>query len=380
MTHPDDLASSRTDEAVLKLVRAAGDSSRAELAAATGIAQSTINQAVSRLLGRGLLRQITTSPKGAGSGSGRPATRLALARSSGVTAAIDFGHNHVRVAVADARDGFSAERELLIDVDLRGTEAMETAATLLRELLSEAGKEMPPALVVGIPGPVDSRTGLVWSPTILSSWIGMAPAATLGELLGTSIRIENDAFLGAYGELRHGVGRWAGTFLYVKVSNGVGASLVIDGKPFRGVSGLSGEIGHIALPNRTEVCRCGNRGCLEAVVSVGAVTAQIALTRQDPSIDPFTETRPGSPSYRVFEESGRILGRVLAACCDLLNPNAVVLGGELGANSPAFVDGVRASIERHAQPAVAGALRVLAAETGGRAEIVGAMALAEVTA
>lgn len=103
--------------------------------------------------------------------------------------------------------------------------------------------------------------------------------------------------------------------LYIKASHGIGAGLVIDGKPYTGATGLAGEIGHTHLSGRTELCRCGNRGCLEAVVSVQSLLEQVAHTR--PNVDPDSITLnvlDDTITHRILNEAGRTLGGVLWPC------------------------------------------------------------------
>ena len=152
---------------------------------------------------------------------------------------------------------------------------------------------------------------------------------------------------------------------------------VLGGAPYKGATGLAGEIGHTQLPGHTELCRCGNRGCLEAVVSVRSVREQIAHTHpgietSSVAIDQFDD----AIAERILNEAGRTLGRPLADMCNLLNPSALIIGGELGAAGRALIDGVEASVRRHAQPATAAAIEILAAELGVRAELTGALQLA----
>ncbi len=234
-------------------------------------------------------------------------------------------------------------------------------------------------VAAGIPGPLDRRTGLVRSATILSGWVGLAPAAELERRLGLPVRAENDAFLGAYGELKRGAGRDIGDFVYVKVSHGIGASPVIGGEPYPGAIGLAGEIGHTQLTGRTEQCRCGNRGCLEAVISVDTIRSQIAHTHpgSDLDVDTISLTSFEDPvTDRILSEAGWMLGEVLSDVCNLLNPNALVLGGELGTAGPSLIEGVVSSIRRHAQPATADAVDVLPAQLGTAAELTGALEMA----
>lgn len=367
----------RTRDDLLGLIRSSGGTTRPELVAVTKMSRSTVNQAVGRLLDEGRVYETVQQEKGPGSGSGRPATRLVATTSSSPVAGIDFGHNHVRVAVADERGVLLGQASREIDVDLRAFEALDLAAEMLAGIVRDSGLEAVGSVVAGIPGPLDARTGRVRSPTILSSWVELAPRDELQRRLGVPVRVENDAVLGAYGELRRGAGRGHANFLYVKASHGIGAGLVIGGQPYMGATGIAGEIGHINLPGRIESCRCGNRGCLEAVISVESLRDQIALTHpawERSSIDLSAEA--DEVTTRILNESGRTLGRVLAQLCDLLNPDALIVGGELGALGAPLLEGVRSSISRYSQPAIAAAITVSAAELGERAELEGALELA----
>lgn len=360
---------------MLRLIRAGQGVTRAELARSTGLSRSAVQAIVSGLLAASQVSELEVEEKGPGTGSGRPGTLLVAIGDP--VAGIDFGHNHLHVAIADSFGRLIGDRRVEIDVDLAAEEAMNTAAELLSTLRAEHDVTRLQAVAAGIPGPVDLASGLVQSPTILSGWVGLSPATELGRRIGVPVRIENDAALGALGELYGGAGRDHRDFLYVKASNGIGASLVLGGDLYRGGTGLAGEIGHTHLGGRTELCRCGNRGCLEAVVSVAAVIDQIAHTHPggDPAAvtlqsfaDPITE--------RILHESGRILGQVVSDLCNLVNPTAVIIGGELGAAGEAFVQGAEQAIRRYAQPATSAALVVRAAELGNRAELHGALALA----
>jgi predicted NBD/HSP70 family sugar kinase len=367
----------RTREELFELIRARGEVTRAELASVTGFSRSTINQSIGRLFADGRITEVDSTGTGPGSGRGRPATRLRAVASGAGVAGIDFGHSHVHVAVADALGSTIGSEAVSLDVDMRATDAIDIAATLLAELCAAHSIGELARVVAGIPGPLDQATGLVRSPTILSGWVGLAPASELQERIGIPVHVENDALLGAYGELHRGAGRGYDNFLYVKVSHGLGAGVVIGGELYRGGTGLAGEIGHTMLPGHSELCRCGNKGCLETVVSVQTVRDQIAHTR--PGTDPrsIDLTRVDDASgARILDTAGRTLGRVLADLSNLLNPQALIIGGELGSADGPLIDGVRASINLHAQPATADAMDILPAALGTRAELTGALQLA----
>ncbi|MCC6495266.1 MAG: ROK family protein [Propionibacteriaceae bacterium] len=367
----------RTREDIYQLIRGSQNLTRSTLVELTGLSSSTVGHAVAKLLADGRIAESQARAKGPGSGSGRPATILNAVSTGSPTGAIDFGHSHIRVALGDDMGNVVDEVTVRLNVDRMSGEGIELACEHLEQLRSAHGTGQLSSVVAGIPGPVDVVTGLVCSPTILSSWVGLAPARELAKRLGVPVLAENDALLGAYGELHRGAGRHHQDFVYVKASHGVGAGLVIKGQTYKGATGLAGEIGHTALAGRSELCRCGNRGCLEAVISMQSIREQIAHTHPhlDPSqISPATLDDP--ITARILNEAGRTLGKVLADLCNLLNPTALIIGGELGASGPALIDGVRASVNRFAQPATAAAIEVMPAALGRRAELVGALQLA----
>lgn len=367
----------RTREDLYNLICAHSNVTRPMLMEITSFSRSTVNHAVGQLLSDGRIVEAELVTKGRGSGSGRPATQLIAVASGDPVAAIDFGHNHIQVAVADALGQSLGEKFLRVDVDVLATRSMDLAAALIEDLRREHSLGRFASVVAGIPGPLDARTGLVRSPTILSSWVELAPAAELERRLGVAVHVENDAVLGAYGELHRGAGSGLSNFLYVKASHGIGASVIIAGQPYKGATGLAGEIGHTHLAGHTESCRCGNRGCLEAVISVQSIRDQIAHAH--PQVDPSSidlTAHPDEVTARILNEAGRTLGGVLASLCDLLNPEALIIGGELGAAAPQLIDGIAASIQRHSQPGTAASLRIVPAELGVRAELVGALEMA----
>jgi predicted NBD/HSP70 family sugar kinase len=228
------------------------------------------------------------------------------------------------------------------------------------------------AAAAGIPGPLNPATGTVQSPTILADWVDLDLRSALRARTGLNVSVDNDANLGAIGEQARGSGHSYRDFIYVKASNGIGACLVLGGAVYRGSGGMAGAIGHTQLDPEGLWCRCGNRGCLEALVSVDVVRRQLEPLGIDP-LDADDVTHP--VARKVFAESGRTVGRVLANLCNALNPQAVVLGGDLSLTGTAFVDGVRDSIERLAQPG-ASAVATVPARLGRRAELIGTLTAA----
>ena len=367
-------ARDQTRELLFEIIRSNRAVTRTDLVDATGLSRSTVNNAVTRLVEMGRVSETGIGVKGPGTGSGRAGNVLCAVAAGGHVAGIDFGHTHISVAIGDSLGSVVAETSAPFGVDLQAMEALDTAADLLRSLCAETGIDDVAEVTAGIPGPLDAATGLVCSPTILARWVGLDPAAELQRRLHAHVRTENDAFLGALGERLAGAGRAHTDFLYVKVSDGIGACPVLNGQPYRGSRGIAGELGHTPLPGRSEPCRCGRRGCLEAVVSSAVVREQIRVTHPD---DPAALTTAlqdldDPPIRRILDEAGRTLGGVLADLVSLLNPAALILGGELGTAGPSFVAGVRAEVDHRALAASAD-LEIRSAELGTRAELIGAV-------
>lgn len=364
----------RTRHTLITLIREAAPVTRGDLARLSGLSRSAVAAAVQLLVEDGLVTETPAST----AGPGRPASLLRPRLPDGALVGIDFGHQHVAVAIADARGHVLAERREQLDVDAHAAEALDTAVRLFGSELGAAGVERSTvrAVVAAIPGPLNARSGRVQSTTILSSWVDVAAASVLGERLGCEVHLGNDAELGALGELSFGAGRGVADLLYVKVSDGIGAGLVLGGRLYQGSTGIAGEIGHTQLDGAGDQCRCGQRGCLETMISSPVVHRRLAISGFDvPASAAGLEAVGRDPvGARVITEAGRHLGRVVADICNCLNPARVVLGGQLGTAGEPFVVGVRESVTRYAQPAISAAVEIRPAELGLRAELMGTVA------
>ncbi len=375
------LAQLRTSNlrAVTGLLGSGGPQSRADLARGSGLSRTTVSSLVSELLEAGLV--VETEDRGTPykGGSGRPPLLVALALRPGGVAGVDIGHGHVRVAVSDRSAQVLAEVETLTDADPHGAATLDIAADLVRRAATEAGIPAAELLTVGlcVPAPIDRRSARV-DHAILPGWNKLAPADELGRRLGVPVIVDNDANCGAMAEHQHGAGRGAADLLYVKLASGVGAGLVLGGRLHRGVAGLAGEIGHVLAREDGQVCRCGSRGCLETEVSTRRLLALLHPAYADElDLDGLLalDARGDTAVRRVLTDAGHTVGRVLAGLCTTLNPSMIVVGGSLG-TSPALVEAIRGGVDRYAHPEAAASVEVVPGHFGGRAEIMGALALA----
>jgi predicted NBD/HSP70 family sugar kinase len=361
-------------ERVVRAVRLAGSLTQAEIARSTGLSAATVSNIVRELRDTGTV-QVTSTSSG-----GRRARSVALSGDAGIVVGVDFGHSHLRVAVGNLAHQVLAEQSEPIDVDVSAEQGFDRAEQLVGRLVESTGIGAEKVLGVGlgVPGPIDMETGTLGSTAILPGWTGINPRQELAGRLGVPVQVDNDANLGALGELVWGGGRGVRDLAYIKVASGVGAGLVIDGRIYRGPGGTAGEIGHITLDESGPVCRCGNRGCLETFTAARYVLELLRGSHGDGLTVPRMVQlgREGDPGCRrVIGDVGRHIGMGVASLCNLLNPSRVVLGGDLAEAGELVLGPIRESVSRYAIPSAAQRLSVVPGALGARAEVLGALAL-----
>jgi predicted NBD/HSP70 family sugar kinase len=361
-------------ERVVRAVRLAGSLTQAEIARTTGLSAATVSNIVRELRDNGTV-QVTPTSSG-----GRRARSVALSGDAGIVVGVDFGHSHLRVAVGNLAHQVLAEQSEPIDVDASAAEGFDRAEQLVGRLVESTGIGRDKVLGVGlgVPGPIDVESGTLGSTAILPGWSGTNPRQELAGRLGVPVQVDNDANLGALGELVWGAGRGVRDLAYIKVASGVGAGLVVDGRIYRGPGGTAGEIGHITLDEAGPVCRCGNRGCLETFTAARYVLELLRGSHGDQLTIPKMVQlgREGDPGCRrVIGDVGRHIGMGVASLCNLLNPSRVVLGGDLAEAGELVLGPIRESVSRYAIPSAAQRLSVMPGALGARAEVLGALAL-----
>ncbi|NED90430.1 ROK family transcriptional regulator, partial [Streptomyces sp. SID11233] len=306
-------------ERVVRAVRLAGSLTQAEIARTTGLSAATVSNIVREL------REIGTVEVTPTSAGGRRARSVSLSGNAGIVIGVDFGHTHLRVALGNLAHQVLAEESEPLDVDASAAQGLDRAEEVVARLISATGVDEAKIAGVGlgVPGPIDVESGTLGSTSILPGWAGTRPALELSGRLGVPVHVDNDANLGALGELVWGAGRGVRDLAYIKVASGVGAGLVIDGRIYRGPGGTAGEIGHITLDEAGPVCRCGNRGCLETFTAARYVLPLLHSSHgADLTLERMVRlAREGDPGCRrVVGDVGRHIGSGVANLCNLLNP------------------------------------------------------------
>ena len=329
--------------------------------------------------------------RGGPSPPNRPPALVAIDSSIGAIAiGIDFGHGHVRVAVANlAFDVHERVRPMAVADDATG--AMDTACGMVETLLGEAGASSAQVIGVGmcLPGPLDRETRLA-TDTLLPGWTGIRPEQAMRDRLHLPVVIDNDANLGALGELVMGAGRGCHDVIYLLGTMGIGCGLIFGGRLYRGASGAAGEFGHMVVDqNATEICTtCGNRGCVDVMLGGRAIMKRLrdspgrperwsqAESPEDQLKHIIERARGGDVAcQRTIQDVSDGLGRAVANLCTLLNPERVILGGPLSRAADFALLPIKEAIAAHALPVAAREVEVVPAALGEAAEVHGSLAL-----
>ncbi|HEX5506275.1 MAG TPA: ROK family protein [Thermomicrobiales bacterium] len=271
----------------------------------------------------------------------------------GATIGIDLGGTRMRVGRRDAGGRLVAER----------TATPESAAEGVARLVELARRLAPEGVGrVGLsaPGPLDRGAGTV-SPLNLPGWHGFPLVAELAGRLGAPVALDNDANVAALGEWREGAGRGARAFVYYTVSTGVGSGVILDGRIHHGAWDTEG--GHQIVWPGGPACRCGARGCLEAVASGTALRARYGRPAEE--LD----------DEAVWDEVAGYLAVAMANTAALLCPDVIAIGGGLTARGERLFAPLRRRAAEliHLVPAP----RIVPAGLGQDSGLVGALGLAE---
>ncbi|MDN4161232.1 ROK family transcriptional regulator [Nocardioides abyssi] len=358
---------------LLSLVRGGEATTRADLGRATGLSRTAVSQRVSALVGAGLL----VEGGGLASTGGRPAGALAFNVDAAVVVGIAVGRSRTQVGVFDLEG-----REIVGDtrdheVGSGPDEVMTGVAERLRTLL--VGIE-PPVLGIGLslPGTVDPERRVSVDAPVMKGWDGVALAPYLTDACTAPLHLTNDTSALTRSEL-FGPAPLGSDVLVVKASTGLGIGVIADGRLVNGSRGVTGELGHTRVEGADELlCRCGAHGCLETVAAGWAMVNRLVEGGAEARHvrDLVALALDGDPVARsLLRESGRRVGEVLAVAVNLLHPQTVVVGGDMGSAFDLYTAGMRESVYARAAGSVTRDLRFAPAAHGDSAGLVGCAAL-----
>lgn len=379
--NPDNMSIDSTSASgvnqLFQLLRDGVPRTRAELAKSTGFARSTVAARVEQLMRMGL---ITPVADGVSTG-GRPPSQFALNPGARVVIAADVGASHATVAVTDLAGTVLAERSEPLDIALGPIPVLTWLVESATALVEQTGRDRREvaAVGIGVPGPVEHSTGQPVNPPIMPGWDRFDIPGWLRQHLDVPVLVDNDVNIMALGERSVA---WPGVdhLLFVKVATGIGAGLISGGALLRGAQGVAGDIGHVQVARAADVaCRCGNRGCLEAVASGPAIARALRAQGVEATSgsDVVDLVKRGSvEAVQAVRQAGRDIGEVLTACVSLVNPSVITIGGSMARVGEHLIAGVREIVYTRSTPLGTEHLSIVQSVTAERAAVLGASMLA----
>ena len=338
---------SNNERLLLEQLRAAGPTSRAQLARDTGLSKPTVSHALATLEEYGLVRTAGTSA----AERGRTALLYEPDPTAGYVLGIDIGRARLRAAVADLSGSVLARADLP-NRERTATGVADSAAGAAADALAEAGVSADRVIhaAAGTPGVFDPEHGRVRFAVNLPGWGRAGLFGRIGERLGgVELSVHNDANLAALGEYDLGAGRGSRLFVYVLIGTGLGVGIVAGGQLFTGAHGAAGEVGFLPVsftgPAGSSAAEPPRRGALEEAVSADAVVRaarEQGMTGRLTAKSVFEHARQGDASaLAAVRQEGERVAHVVAALSALLDPDVVVLGGGVGHGADLLLEPVR---------------------------------------
>ena len=282
---------------------------------------------------------------------------------------IDLGGTKVQAAVVDEEFNVLGDARVPTPTEGGPADVIDAMAGAMKEAAEKAGIETSELAGVGVgsPGVIDEDAGTVTSARNLPDWEGSHPMRDeLSGQLGAPVRIDNDVNVATAAEFELGAAREFSSLLGVFWGTGVGGGIVLDGKPWGG-AGAAGEIGHVVVEMGGAKCPCGRRGCMEAYAGRGAMEVKARKLHEDGRktvLFKIMEER-GRPrltsgvwkraldrddelAHELIDRAVRALGAGVASCCNVLDVEAVVIGGGLGLKlGEEYAERIRGAMQPH---------------------------------
>jgi predicted NBD/HSP70 family sugar kinase len=355
MATPEDVRRANRGQ-LLRTLHRDGPLSRADLAKASGLTRASVSAVVRELMDDDVVEELGLSSAG---GVGKPATLVDVAADGRHVLSIDLSEPARFVGAIVNLAGKVVVRRTYDRRDRTGRSAVTLVRRICRELVADAER---PLLGIGVasPGIVDPR-GVVVTAAHLG-WTDVPLGADLAASFGVPVAVTNDANAAALAELTFGepVGVPPRHLICVRVDEGVGAGLVLDGRLFAGSSYAAGEIGHVVVVPDGAPCACGKRGCLETEVSEPLLAGRLEAA--------------GGDGAAVLQRAGEHLGTALATVLSALDVTDVVLSGSGAVATETFRSAAAAAIAARTMPVLGDRLVVRPSTFGFDDALVGAAA------
>lgn len=338
---------------IVNLVRTGEASTRPEIGRLTGLGRGVVTQRVDAAIQMGFLEDGEFGP----SSGGRAPRTLRFRSEQGHIVVCALGALHIRVGVATLDGEILAETHRPWDIGRGPAETLNTALSMIDDLLADVPERPVWAVAVGVPGPVDFETGSPVAPPIMPGWNGFNVRRRFEQRFDAPVWVDNDVNLLALSERFHRKDQPI-DLIYCKVGTGIGAGLLSRGRIHRGANGAAGDIGHVRVADFSTPCRCGKLGCLEAeaggwaivrdaekAIAEGATGILAVLSERGELITPeavaVSAMDGDALAISLIQRSARLVGEAIAALVNMFNPGVIVVGGAVSAAGEIYLAEIR---------------------------------------
>ena len=358
----------------------------------TGYSRASMTGYVNELMAPGIIKDVG---EGASQGGRRPLF-LSINGDYGFIAGYDIGATSIDLALANFRGDILEHCSETADVRNDAEVVLGRCAEVVQRMLERQGgaPDQVVAVGVGVPGPVEFAKGILIAPPLMPTWENFPIKKYVTQTFpNATVVVDNDVNIMALGELYAGGGKGLHNFIWVKIGTGIGSGIIVNGEIYRGASGVAGNIGHIEADHNGTICRCGNRGCLEAMAA-GPPIAQRGKEVADAGNSRFLAMRlkenegrlsavdvgdaaasGDTAAIEIIRDSGWLIGLVLAGLVEFYNPEMIFIGGGVSKIGFTLLSSIRQAVLRRANPLSTRDLHVDYSQLGNMAGVVGAIAL-----
>lgn len=376
----------------LNKIRADEPTSRAQIAKETRLTPPTIGHIVKELIDEGIVRESDQAT----SHRGRKPTMLMINKEAFFIIGVDAGPKTINCILTDLSGKVIERSTFAMQRSVSNESFMATMKKGIQAVIENTSVSSNIAGIgIAMHGVVDVDAGIsVIAPNLNLKNVPLK--AELEKAFGLTVKVENDARAMALGESWFGKHGNLNNMLAINIGHGVGAGIILNGKLYHGAMDIAGEIGHMMIDPNGDICECGNRGCLQTLITGNAIGRRASKEVKPIPAQLKKETKysteglknelSGEEVYRlavsgdkhykaVLEETGKMIGMGLTNLIHVINPELIVLGGGVTKSKEFLFPQVQQSIEKHSLTSEAKQTKVVISDFGDDATLLGAVSL-----
>ena len=290
---------------------------------------------------------------------------------------IDLGATFVKIGLVDNKGKVYFRRKIKTPLNSGKTLLIDSIVNNVKDIIKESGKAVS-GIGIGVPGPVDSKKGIVHYFPNIKGWKEVPLKAMLEKKLGLAVMLDNDVNAMSLGEFVFGAGKGSRNIVCLTLGTGVGGGIIIDSKLYRGGSMTAGEIGHMPINETGPICNCGGIACLERYIGNRYILERAEkIFGNSVTLERVSELAGlgDKKALAIWTDVAEKLSVALSQVVNLLNPDKIVIGGGVSKAGPFILGPLKKEIRKRAMKDQAAHVKIVPAKLGADAGIIGASLL-----